>query len=143
MDLKRFQEVVARMGELLRLGGKSSWASALQRLKDEAPSDPVGVRSKTLSMFGGMGSLNDIVLYSSGTLLLAENNEFDQLRRELYSLCHPLFQDSCHVTRFVVTMQAASFNPAVSSTAPATRDIYMFALYAHIQCAGTARACVR
>jgi hypothetical protein len=36
-------------------------------------------------MFGGMGSLSDIVLYDSdGLLLRKENDRLDELRRELH-----------------------------------------------------------
>ena len=38
-------------------------------------------------MYGGMGSLNDIVLYVNGRLSIEENNEFDVLRAQLYDLC--------------------------------------------------------
>jgi hypothetical protein len=36
----------------------------------------------------GMGSLNDLILYRNGTLLVNENNELDALRSQLYELCH-------------------------------------------------------
>lgn len=41
-------------------------------------------------MYGGMGSLNDIVLYKNGQPLIAENDEFDALRTELYNLCREI-----------------------------------------------------
>ncbi|WP_412098720.1 hypothetical protein [Leclercia pneumoniae] len=33
-----------------------------------------------------MGSLSDLVLYRNGKVLMSENDEFDQLRRDLFNL---------------------------------------------------------
>jgi hypothetical protein len=33
-----------------------------------------------------MGSLNDLVLYRNGKVLMSENDELDQLRRDLFNL---------------------------------------------------------
>lgn len=35
-------------------------------------------------MYRGAGSLNDIVFYRSGDMLIKENDEFDKLREELF-----------------------------------------------------------
>ncbi|WP_373429143.1 DUF6966 domain-containing protein [Achromobacter aegrifaciens] len=40
-----------------------------------------------LSMYGGSGSINDVVLYQDGKVLVAENCEFDCLRSRLYEMC--------------------------------------------------------
>lgn len=42
------------------------------------------VRRKILSMYGGMGSFNDLVFHKDGKPLGKENDELDVLRRELY-----------------------------------------------------------
>ncbi|WP_420107405.1 DUF6966 domain-containing protein [Leclercia adecarboxylata] len=39
-----------------------------------------------LNLYGGMGSLNDLVLYRNGKVLMSENDELDQLRRDLFNL---------------------------------------------------------
>ncbi len=39
-----------------------------------------------LSFYGGMGSLNDLVLYRNGKVLMDENDELAQLRRDLFNL---------------------------------------------------------
>lgn len=36
--------------------------------------------------YGGMESLNDLVLYRNGSVLMSENDELDQLRRDLFDL---------------------------------------------------------
>ncbi|WP_373407752.1 hypothetical protein ACEPWQ_17575 [Leclercia adecarboxylata] len=33
-----------------------------------------------------MGSLNDLVMYRNGKVLMSENDELDQLRRDLFNL---------------------------------------------------------
>ncbi|WP_411675538.1 DUF6966 domain-containing protein [Achromobacter insolitus] len=43
-----------------------------------------------LSLYGGGGSLNDVVLYRDGKVLVAENGEFDLLRSKLYEICKEL-----------------------------------------------------
>lgn len=38
-------------------------------------------------LFGGVGTLNDIVLSKNGRPLIKENDELDALRKKLYELC--------------------------------------------------------
>lgn len=90
IKIKDIDILLKRMVELLRLGGVDDWANTFERLRDELAVDPEGVESKILSMYGGMGSLNDLVLYRNGQPLLAENNEFDALRTRLYESCQKI-----------------------------------------------------
>jgi hypothetical protein len=46
---------------------------------------PLGAQS---SMFGGMASLNDVILYEDRQPVANENRELDALRSKLYDLCH-------------------------------------------------------
>jgi hypothetical protein len=79
--------VLKRMADLIRIDGRNDWANALEKCREEIKDTPNFTATKILSMYGGMGSLNDLVLYKNGQLLMAENNEFDMLRTELYELC--------------------------------------------------------
>jgi hypothetical protein len=88
IDVNALQVVLARMAELLRLGGLNDWAKALETCHAELPQDPGRTTAKILSMYGGMGSLNDLVLYKDGRVLAKENEELDGLRSRLYGLCH-------------------------------------------------------
>jgi len=76
------------MAELLRFGSRDDWASALEKFRGEVGNSPNATAARILSMYGGMGSLNDLVLYRNGQPLVAENVELDSLRSELYQLCH-------------------------------------------------------
>jgi hypothetical protein len=88
MDIQKIQSVLSRMRDLLIAGAMDDWATALDGCSSTLPADPVNVRSRILSMYGGMGSLNDIVLYRNGQPMIRENNELDDLRSQLYLLCH-------------------------------------------------------
>jgi len=80
--------VLARMAELLYAGGGKDWALVLEKFHGEITNNPTVISARILSMFGGMGSLNDIILYRNGQPLAQENSEFDTLRSKLYELCH-------------------------------------------------------
>lgn len=87
MKLKNIDLTLKRMIELLRMGGDvEGWTAALEGIREDFHCDPKYASSKLMSMYGGMGSLNDLVLYSDGQALVVENNEFDMLRAQLYEL---------------------------------------------------------
>jgi hypothetical protein len=54
-SVQDIQITLARMGELLRLGGAVDWATALETLHGEIALDPVRVSATILAMYGGMG----------------------------------------------------------------------------------------
>lgn len=88
--MKYIQEIrttLARMAELLRQAGIADWASSLESIKHELVVDERAALVKIISMYGGMGSLSDLVLYKDGRVLVTENNEFDLLRSKLHALC--------------------------------------------------------
>lgn len=88
INTQDIQITLAKMAELLRVGGINSWAQALETMRDEVGGDPARASAKILAMYGGMGSLNDLVLYKDGQPLARENSELDALRSKLYALCH-------------------------------------------------------
>jgi hypothetical protein len=81
-------DMLRKMSGLLERFGPRSWAEALRQCADDFPSDPTTTAATVRRMYGGMGSLNDIVLYDSdGKALYEENNTFDALRAKLYDAC--------------------------------------------------------
>ncbi len=42
---------------------------------------------KIRTIYGGMGSFNDVILYNDGDVLIRENREFSLLRNELFEIC--------------------------------------------------------
>src|SRR4051794_31538121 len=66
------------------------WAEQVRCAADEvANSDAHGVR-RFLGFFGGMGSLNDLVLQRDGRPLSIENDELDVLRSKAWGLANGL-----------------------------------------------------
>lgn len=66
------------------------WADHVRRAADEvAKSDAHGLK-RFLGLFGGMGSLNDLVLHRDGKPLQAENDELDALRARAWGLANSL-----------------------------------------------------
>jgi hypothetical protein len=81
------QDILSEMAHLLESHEQDSWATALHRLAREAQTDPSGVLADVRRMYGGMGSISDIVLYSKdGLVPTRENERLHQLRAELFQL---------------------------------------------------------
>ena len=89
-NIQAVESMLTRMAELLRIGSREDWALALEGLVGESPVDASAIAPVVLPMYGGMGSLNDLVLYKDGQPLAEENIEFDALRTELYQLLQGL-----------------------------------------------------
>ncbi|GAC1569313.1 MAG: hypothetical protein NVS3B3_23610 [Aquirhabdus sp.] len=66
------------------------WANALEKFSKEIRISPDATAARILAMYGGMGSLNDLILYKNGQPSALENIELDALRSELYQLCHQI-----------------------------------------------------
>lgn len=86
-DINSIDNILVKMINLLQFSGVNNWADALQRCRQELQARPVAVAGEIISMYGGMGSLNDVILYREGQPLSKENSEFDDLRTNLYDLC--------------------------------------------------------
>ncbi|MDZ3994866.1 DUF6966 domain-containing protein [Pseudomonas sp. Teo4] len=86
-NISQIIQIMARLSELLRLGNEDEWVTRVDQYRMELPKDSSHVLSKILRLYGGMGSLTDIVLYRNGQPLISENNELAELRTKLYELC--------------------------------------------------------
>lgn len=62
---------------------------SISRLIDLIATDPDMANYEALRMLGGMGSLNDLVLYRDGRTLFQENDTLEKLRAEIYDVCMP------------------------------------------------------
>ena len=66
------------------------WSANIQRAADEvARSDAHGLQ-RFLGCFGGMGSLNDLVLHKNGVPLDRENDQLERLRERAWTLAERL-----------------------------------------------------
>jgi len=75
-----------RMATLLELGGYPEWSSSIFKLAKKYELDRDDTKYIFLNFYSGMGSLSDLVLYRNGKVLMSENDELDQLRRDLFNL---------------------------------------------------------
>ncbi|MFK3710381.1 DUF6966 domain-containing protein [Leclercia adecarboxylata] len=75
-----------RMATLLELGGYAEWSASIFKLAKKYEIDPDDTKYIFLNFYGGMGSLNDLVLYRNGKVLMDENEEMEQLRSDLFKL---------------------------------------------------------
>lgn len=86
------QALLAAMTDLEEFLGRHDkfWADHVRRAADEvAKSDAHGLK-RFLGLFGGMGSLNDLVLCHKGKPLQGENDELDALRAKAWGLASRL-----------------------------------------------------
>lgn len=86
--------LLSSMAELLTEYGELSWGSALGRLAEEYGDDPTGIAGRVLALFGGMGSLNDVVLHRNGNVAVDASETLDGLRHEVYGACRRLLDSS-------------------------------------------------
>jgi hypothetical protein len=86
MKTDEIQQVLVRMSELLLLGNFNDRACMFARMANDVGKEYAAMRPEIRRMYGGMGSLNDIVLCREGCMLKKENEEFDVLRERLYEL---------------------------------------------------------
>jgi hypothetical protein len=66
------------------------WAHNVRKAADEVSCSDVHGLSRFLSFFGGMGSLNDLVLQRNGQVLRAQNDQLDALRSNAWNLANRL-----------------------------------------------------
>jgi hypothetical protein len=85
--MKNISSIVSEMIELLETYGYFDWAKALKLNVSYMIDSPTEAKSRIISMYGGMGSLNDIVLHQNSVPNLKDNLRFSELRSELYNIC--------------------------------------------------------
>jgi hypothetical protein len=78
-EVQTFANLLHEIEALLSEHGEVHWAEQITRcLLSIERSDAFGLH-RFLSLFGGMGSLNDILFLRNGTLLTSENEELHRL----------------------------------------------------------------
>ncbi|MCH4878224.1 hypothetical protein EQV97_12605 [Pseudomonas sp. TMW22090] len=86
-NISEISATMTRIAELLRKGEKLEWAKRIEQYNSELQRDAAHTLSKIITLFGGMGSINDLVLYFNGQPMIKENNELDMLLSKLHNLC--------------------------------------------------------
>lgn len=84
------EALLVRLTRPLNRTSHCDWANSLERLSEDLAEHPKEVAREILSLYGGMGSFNDLVLYDRGVLLKEQNIELDELRAALFRQCQDL-----------------------------------------------------
>lgn len=85
---KQLIDKIQKMAELLKVAKHLQWSNRLENISNFFGEDENTAIRETLSLYGGMGSLNDLVLYTGKHPDGKLNDEFDSLRTAVYELCH-------------------------------------------------------
>lgn len=81
-------EILERAAALLADHNQETWARACRSHASAFANDPKGVKGQVRSMYGGMGSFNDVILHGNdGSIPREENIVLDELRSKLFELC--------------------------------------------------------
>lgn len=89
-DVLALLEALRELEQFLRRQDEEFWSARVARAADcVARSDAYGLE-QFLSLFGGMGSLSDLVLHRDGKFLTMENNQLDALRSKAWTLADRL-----------------------------------------------------
>ncbi|WP_425275412.1 DUF6966 domain-containing protein [Sphingomonas aurantiaca] len=89
-DVARLAETLEAMTTLLKLHGDNRWAEQVERCRSSiAQSDYHGV-DRFFCLYGGMGSLNDVILQSGGVTPAEDNERFDALRTDAWKQANAL-----------------------------------------------------
>jgi len=71
---------------------ENNWLTSFNQFKQKCNnSDSKNIEylhNEILKIYGGMGSFNDLVLYNNGQPLVKENQNLEQLRKELFDILH-------------------------------------------------------
>ena len=78
---------LAEMSAVLRVYGDEFWAAHLDRCRIRLEHADFRGVVMLRDLFGGMGSLNDVVLQRDGRMPVADNDRFDLLRGKAGELC--------------------------------------------------------
>ncbi|MFJ3371463.1 DUF6966 domain-containing protein [Pseudomonas sp. NPDC086251] len=83
-SISKISSIIVQTTDLLRKFGSPEWADKLEKCRLALPHDAL---SQIVSLYGGSGSINDLVLYEQAKPLLDENNKLHALLAELYDVC--------------------------------------------------------
>lgn len=85
--IENVKKYVISIAPLLRNNGENYLADYMDHLISIVEEDPDNFVDNIKRLFGGMGSLNDVVFSINGQPLIEENNKLEKLRRDLYEAC--------------------------------------------------------
>ena len=79
--------VLADIKNLLNSSGESQWAATFDYFLKKIQGQSIdAVKREILTIYNGMGSFNDLVLYDNGQILRFESTKLNELRQQLFTL---------------------------------------------------------
>lgn len=89
-DVQALLDAMRELEQFLKQQDEGFWSAYVARAAAlVSRSDAYGLE-RILGAYGGMGSLNDLVLHRSGESLTTENDQLDALRAKVWNLAHRL-----------------------------------------------------
>lgn len=79
--------IVAAIREILEQCGENEWSKTFKYFGDRMDAEGEDVKREIRSIYGGMGSFGDVVVYREGRADRFLNDKLDALRHRLYELC--------------------------------------------------------
>lgn len=89
-------EILADIHALLVKTGEKQWSLVIDKLIADRSAEPTNqdVINNILSIYkGGMGSFSDLVLHKDGKMLIEENDQLAQMKKNLYQICKSSKED--------------------------------------------------
>ncbi|WP_163121517.1 DUF6966 domain-containing protein [Acinetobacter portensis] len=84
---EELKSVIQKLIKLFKEQNYKNWEEEYTKILFYIDDDLEYAKYKIRRTFGGMGSMNDIILYDNGNLLIEENRFLDELRYQLFELC--------------------------------------------------------
>lgn len=87
------EELLNEMRDLERFlaqHGETFWSKNINQAAEEVEKSDAHGLERFLRMFGGMGSLNDVVLHRDGQPLRVENDQLDLMRSRAWTMADRL-----------------------------------------------------
>lgn len=88
MDNELIGDLLSEIEILLITFNQKAWTQEVHMARSAFVEDPHTGRIKVLSLYGGLGSLKDLVLYANGIPLIYESNKLQDLCEELFRELH-------------------------------------------------------
>ncbi|MGA1802832.1 DUF6966 domain-containing protein [Rhizobium sp. HT1-10] len=85
-DILRFASALRKLETHLRTNDAPHWANDIARCAAWIEQSDYNGVERFLRLFGGMGSLNDLILHRNGQMLTIENDELRTLLTRSYEM---------------------------------------------------------
>ncbi|WP_378949859.1 DUF6966 domain-containing protein [Mesorhizobium sp. ANAO-SY3R2] len=85
-EVQALLNAMRELESLLERNGEDIWSISVKRAADTVARTDAHGLTQLLGLFGGMGSLDDLVLHKDGLPLVSENERLNTLRSNAWGL---------------------------------------------------------